>query len=219
MNYWTKRFSHGNVFDHYITRTLLCLHTKRTLHRLGQSAQGLDDLEDILNSPAPALDSTTVDRHQSSSTVWPETASPLDRNALADSTDSDSAAAQPAQGQSVDSTASKVLEPDQLSQLRRCANTDATEPRRASVWSSAYQSASAPLTAAWTRLPEKLHNLPLFSVGICQAAELSHVFKILSLCQMHCRSWKKSLKATQRPHHNTCWILWPKTKQPLQLPQ
>ena len=165
MNYWTKRSSHGNLLDHYATRLLSCLRAQRRLWRLGQQAQGLDDLEDILNSPAPALHSTSVDRHQSSSAVRSELTTALDSNAPAYSTDSGSAVAPSAQGLPVDSTASSLLEPDQPTQLPSCAREDAAQPKKASVWSTAYQSASAPLTAAWTRIPEKLHNLPSLMVS------------------------------------------------------
>ena len=165
MNYWTKRFSPGNLFEHCITRALLCLLVRRTLWRLGQPAQGLDDLEDILNSPAPALDSTSVDRHLSSSAVCLGPASAPQSAAPAHSTDSGSAAAPSAQGLSGNSAASSLPDLDQLTQLPRRTTTDAADSKKASVWITAYQSASIPLAAAWASIPEKLHNLPCLTVG------------------------------------------------------
>lgn len=162
MNSWTKQFSPGNLFDHYITRVLLCLRIRRTLWRLGQQAQSLDDLEDILNSPAPALGYTSVDRHQSSSAVCSELTSAPDSDAPANSTDSGSAAAPSGQGLSA---ASSLPDLDQVTQLPRRATTDAADSEKASVWSTAYQSASVPLAAAWASIPEKLHNLPSVMVG------------------------------------------------------
>lgn len=130
------------------------------LLRIGPQPQGLDDLEDILSSPAPALDSTTADGHQLSSAVPSTTVSDLGSEVPAGCADPGDAAAL---GRSVATCSSRG--PEQLAHLPSRASTDATELNKMSVWSTAYRSASAPLSAVWARMPEQLHHLPSLKVG------------------------------------------------------
>lgn len=101
-----------------------------------QQVQGLDDLEDILNSPSPALGPTSFDPGHLP-------------------------AANPSQqvGSSL-AVSCEAAQPDLLPKGHRHATRDAIESQKASVWSTAYQSASAPLAAVWARIPQQLQNFP-----------------------------------------------------------
>lgn len=123
-------------------------------------AQHLDDLEDILNSPAPALDhpASTEDscvacqdtRAQDSTTEPPSNSTP--------------AAAQQIQPSALLSSSAQSHDaPHGASNMQADANGNASKkPRHGgqlSVWNTAYQSASAPIAAVWARLPEHLQRL------------------------------------------------------------
>ena len=121
-------------------------------------AQHLDDLEDILNSPAPALDhpATTenlcvVSQHtraQDLTTEAPSTSTPAAARQV-ESTALLSSSAQShdtsASNMQADVTSNALEEPSHVGQL--------------SVWNTAYQSASSPIAAVWARLPEQLQRL------------------------------------------------------------
>ncbi|DBB08767.1 TPA: hypothetical protein ACH3X3_007433 [Trebouxia sp. C0006] len=121
-------------------------------------AQHLDDLEDILNSPAPALD-------QPGTTQTACTAC-QDIGAQVPTTDSLTTST-PAAAQQVQSTAllsSSAQSHDASASNMQADVTDnaCEKPSRngqLSVWNTAYQSASAPIAAVWARLPEHLQRL------------------------------------------------------------
>ncbi len=121
-------------------------------------AQHLDDLEDILNSPAPALDPPATT--ETSCTACQDTrAQDPTAEVLTTST--------PAAAQQVQSTA--LLSSSAQSHDASASNMQADvignaceKPSRdgqLSVWNTAYQSASAPIAAVWARLPEHLQRL------------------------------------------------------------
>ena len=143
----------------------------RTLWCTGQQAQGLDDLEDILNSPAPALGPTSFDPgHLPLAECSQKAVSASDSIAPAAIPDTGSAAANLLQktsgatGSSL-APASKPAQADVLLQGRRQAPRCGLESPKASVWSTAYQSASAPLAAVWARIPEQLQRIPSLTVA------------------------------------------------------
>lgn len=142
MNYWTTRFNPG------------------------QQAHGLDDLEDILNSPSPALGPTSFDPgHLPAADCSQQSASAADSTGPAAISKSGSAAANAVQrpssatGSSL-AVSSESAQPDLLLRGHRHAPGDAVEAQKASVWKTAYQSASAPLAAVWARIPEQLQRIP-----------------------------------------------------------
>lgn len=121
-------------------------------------AQHLDDLEDILNSPAPALDHPATTENLC--TVCQDTrAQDPTTEALPTST--------PAAAQQVQSTA--LLSSSAQSHDASASNMQAdvignacekpSHVGQLSVWNTAYQSASAPIAAVWARLPEHLQRL------------------------------------------------------------
>ncbi|KAA6418462.1 MAG: hypothetical protein FRX49_11622 [Trebouxia sp. A1-2] len=121
-------------------------------------AQHLDDLEDILNSPAPALDHPATTENLRTvcqdTTAQDPTTEPLPTST-------------PAAAQQVQSTA--LLSSSVQSHDASASNTQADVTGNAcekpshvgqlSVWNTAYQSASAPIAAVWARLPEHLQRL------------------------------------------------------------
>lgn len=120
-------------------------------------AQHLDDLEDILNSPAPALDQPATT--ETACTACQDTRSQdLIKDSLTTST--------PAAAQQVQSTAllssSAQSHDSSASNMQAVTDNACEKPSRdgqLSVWNTAYQSASAPIAAVWARLPEHLQRL------------------------------------------------------------
>ncbi len=124
----------------------------------GQPPQHLDDLEDILNSPAPALDSAAHSTPRGSSDMELNCDSPA--QGLPHST------AEPQPDQSLSSTAQPQPQTDSQSadlsrnqQFPASSAEESGQARKLSVWSTAYQSASTPITAVWARVPEHLQRL------------------------------------------------------------
>ena len=155
-------------------------------------AQHLDDLEDILNSPAPALDhpASTEDscvacqdtRAQDSTTEPPSNSTP--------------AAAQQIQPSALLSSSAQSHDaPHGASNMQADANGNASKkPRHGgqlSVWNTAYQSASAPIAAVWARLPEHLQRLSPQTVSqakrLLKANDVVRCNANLLLLLAHCR--------------------------------
>lgn len=121
-------------------------------------AQHLDDLEDILNSPAPALD------HPSTTENW--CVACQDTRAQ-DPTTEPQPASTPAAAQQIQSipllSASAQSYDASASNMQADVTGNASEEpghvEQLSVWNTAYQSASAPIAAVWARLPEHLQRL------------------------------------------------------------
>ena len=121
-------------------------------------AQHLDDLEDILNSPAPALDhlATTEDlcvvctdtRAQDSTTEALPTSTPTSAQQV------QSTALLSSSAQAHDASASNMQ-----ANVTGKASEEPSHVGQLSVWNTAYQSASAPIAAVWARLPEHLQRL------------------------------------------------------------
>lgn len=154
----------------------------------------MDDLEDILNSPSPALDSTSADPRQLPAADWSARAVPApDSNIPADAAH----CVQGLSGASSNSTAtcSESADPALTTQLPSLANKNATESKKASVWSTAYHSASAPLAAAWARIPDQLQNLPSLTVA--------EYIKLPRQCSP-CLSVAYTVSSTLQAVHDTC---------------
>lgn len=169
MNYWTTRFNPGKLFP-LEEGACLCEEISRKVWRTGQQAHGLDDLEDILNSPSPALGPTSFDPgHLPAADCSQQSASAADSTGPAAISKSGSAAANAVQrpssatGSSL-AVSSESAQPDLLLRGHRHAPGDAVEAQKASVWKTAYQSASAPLAAVWARIPEQLQRIPSLTV-------------------------------------------------------
>lgn len=130
-----------------------------TSFRTGQQAQHLDDLEDILNSPAPALGSqvTSIDKPSSDAECPVNRITPavsLPTSIAKDSQPDQSVSLAPAHLQ----PCNRVAGPSLQGQLPVTCSEEPGQTRRLSVWSSAYHSASAPLTAVWARVPEQVQR-------------------------------------------------------------
>lgn len=121
----------------------------------GHQAQHLDDLDDILNSPSPALgkEAADVDLSETDTDTFTQQGSGSQARpastAEAQQDQSTASSGTPAQS-SHQSLQERVLDkvtsqPDQAGQL--------------SVWTTAYQSASAPVAAVFARIPEHLQRL------------------------------------------------------------
>ena len=110
---------------------------------LGKQALGLDDLEDILNTPSPALDSSAAILRWPSSANLAQASSHAVENSTAGSL----------------TASAQVAKQDPVDQLQKSASSTVAASRLSSICSTAYQSASAPIAAAWARVPEQLHRL------------------------------------------------------------
>lgn len=184
MNNWTTRFNSGKLLP-LAECACLCQRMLGNLWRTGQQAHGLDDLEDILNSPSPALGPTSFDLGQlPSEESSQQSASAADSTAPAAISESSSAAANVVQRPS--STKGSPLavtfesaQPDLLLREHRHAPVDAVDLQKASVWKTAYQSASAPLAAVWARSPEQLQRFPSLTVSDL-TEQCKHVFQTIS---------------------------------------
>ncbi|DBA88723.1 TPA: hypothetical protein ACH3X1_004148 [Trebouxia sp. C0004] len=133
---------------------------KRTRFGSHSQAQHLDDLEDILNSPAPALDhpATTED-------VCPvcQDTRAQDSTTEALSTSSTAAAQQIPSTALLSSSAQSHDASHDVAEMQANATGHASEEPhhvgQLSVWNTAYQTASVPIAAVWARLPEHLQRL------------------------------------------------------------
>ncbi len=126
-------------------------------------AQHLDDLEDILNSPAPALDHPATSENVC--TVCQDTRGQ-------DATTDELPTSTPAAAQQIQSTAllaSSAQTHDVSASMPADVTGNACEKPshdgQLSVWNTAYQSASAPIAAVWARLPEHLQKLKSLTVS------------------------------------------------------
>ena len=121
----------------------------------GHQAQHLDDLEDILNSPSPALDKAAAGVDLSETDTDSVTQQGSGSQALLAST------AKAQQDQSTALSDAPAQSSYQSSQEHVLDNVT-PKPSQAgqlSVWTTAYQSASAPVAAVFARIPEHFQRL------------------------------------------------------------
>ena len=156
MSYWTARFASGAFSDSCGCYWCYCSLESGLV--AGRRPQPLEDLEDILNSPAPALDSPTGSNFQASRSQFAKC------NQADGCLPSSSALQQndplPAHSSAVHSQPSAQLV-DATPQLEFSVNTGGQQSpsKGRSVWATAYQRASAPVAAVLAQVPDQLHRL------------------------------------------------------------
>ena len=134
----------------------------------GAQAQELDDLEDILNTPSPALDRPANNSrpllaregNTSETSFVSEAATQTDATATAAEHQITSLALE-------ESTTSEL--PDSPLQVHTTSDTTCnsiTQPQQLTPWNSVLQSASAPIVAAWAQIPQQLQRFKSQKVSL-----------------------------------------------------